>query len=657
MSLVEEGRLLWRPSPELAEGSEMMRYMRWLERQRGLRFADYESLWRWSVEELEAFWGSIWQFFDIKASQPYETVLADRSMPGARWFPGARLNYAEHALRYGTEDGPALLFQREGAALVSVSWEQLHRDTAALASSLRKLGVGPGDRVAGYLPNIPQAVTAFLACASIGAVWSSCSPDFGAASVLDRFQQIEPKVLFAVDGYTYNGKPFDRRSVVAELQAGLPSLLATVMIPYPDPTADSSPLPGTMQWDAVLAEDAEPVYEQVEFSHPLWILYSSGTTGLPKPIVHGHGGILLEHMKALGLHQNLKRGDTFFWFTTTGWMMWNDLLGGLLLGCTIVLYDGSPARPDMSVLWKLAQDARITAFGASAAYVSSCMKAGIEPGAGLNLSSLQSFGSTGSPLSPEGFEWLYRYVKPDLWVTSLSGGTDVCTAFVLGCPLLPVHAGEIQCRGLGAQVEAFDEAGRSVVGEVGELVITEPLPSMPIYFWNDPEGRRYRESYFEMYPGVWRHGDWVKITPRGSVVIYGRSDATINRQGVRMGSSEIYRVVEELPEVVDSLVIDLQLPNGESYMPLFVVLRPGCELTAELQAEIRSGIREALSARHVPTEILQIPEVPRTLSGKKLEVPVKKILSGVQVERAANPDSLANPAALQFFVQLAQERS
>jgi acetoacetyl-CoA synthetase len=508
-----------------------------------------------------------------------------------------------------------------------------------------------------YMPNIPETVIAFLACASLGATWSSCSPDFGTQSVIDRFQQIEPTVLFAVDGYQYNGRLFDRLPVIADLQKALPTLRKTVLVPYISDTIELSQL-DMVPWPSLLAnQSATLTFEQVAFNHPLWILYSSGTTGLPKAIVQGQGGILLEHMKQLHLDADLKPGDRFFWFSTTGWMMWNLLLGGLLIGTTILLYDGSPAYPDMDTLWKFAQDSRATLFGTSAGYIASCMKAEIEPGKTYDLNTLRTIGSTGSPLSPEGFLWIYEHVKRDLWLASISGGTDVCSAFVGGSILLPVHTGELQCRLLGASVEAFDEQGQPLIDEVGELVITQPMPSMPLYFWNDPTGQRYTESYFSMYPGVWRHGDWIKITPHGSAIIYGRSDSTINRMGIRMGSSEIYRVVEGIPEILDSLIIGVEQPGGRYYMPLFVVLRTGIELDDALKTKIKSMLRTHISPHHVPDEIIQVSDVPRTLSGKKLEVPIKKLFMGVPLEKAVSIDALSNPQALQFYHELAQQQN
>ncbi len=624
-----EGTRLWEPSG--AEGTEMARYMR----ERG--FSTYEELWRWSVGDLESFWGSLWERFEVKASEPYERVLDGREMPGATWFPGARLNYAEHALRMARPGETAIVYASEDGARGELSWDELSDQVARCAAGLRRLGVKRGDRVAAYLPNAPETVVALLATASIGAIWSSCAPEFGAPTVIDRFAQIEPKVLLATEGYRYGGKDFDRGERVAEIAAAIPSLEHTVMVPS--------------GWDELLREPAELRFEQVPFDHPLWVLFSSGTTGLPKAIVQGQGGILLEHLKKMRLHSALTPEDRFFWFTTTGWMMWNFLVGGLLAGATIVLYDG---QPDVRWLWKLVEDAGVTCFGTSAGFITACMKAGVEPAGEADLSALKSLGSTGSPLPVEGFEWVYEHVKQDLWLFSTSGGTDLCTAFVGGCPVLPVYSGEIQARCLGAAVEAWDEDGRPLTGEVGELVITEPMPSMPLFFWNDPDGARYRESYFETYPGVWRHGDWIKINERGGAVIYGRSDSTINRQGVRMGTSELYSAVEGVAEVMDSLVVDVPTPDGaDSTMWLFTVLAEGVELDEELEKQIRRRMREHCSPRHVPDRIVAVAGVPRTLSGKKLEVPVKKILMGGDPERAASRDSLANPEALDFFVELA----
>ena len=656
-----EAERLWEPTPEAIERSQMTAYMHWLEAERGIAARDYEALWRWSVEELEAFWASIWDYFAVQASGEYDAVLPERTMPGARWFEGAELNYAEHIFRGQGEDEIAVLHASELRELEQISWGELRIQVAQVAAGLRSLGIGRGDRVVAYLPNSAEALIAFLATAGLGAVWSSCSPDFGPSSVIDRFAQIEPKVMFTVDGYRYGGKDFDRLDTVAEIAAQIPGLERIVVVPYLNASPELSRLEGgdglppPMTWGQLteLGAGGELRFERVPFGHPLWVLYSSGTTGLPKAIVQGHGGILLEHLKKLNLHVDAQPGDRVFWFTTTGWMMWNFLVSALLTPAAIVLYDGSPGHPDMGVLWDLAERTGITCFGTSASYIAACMKEALEPGEGRDLSGLRAFGSTGSPLSPEGFEWIYRHVGRDTWLFSTSGGTDVCTAFVGGVPILPVYSGELQARALGAKVESFDEEGNAVTDEVGELVITEPMPSMPVFFWGDEDGSRYRASYFEHYPGVWRHGDWIEITSRGTAVIYGRSDSTINRQGVRMGTSEIYRAVQAVPEVLDALVVDVPREGTEGWMPLFVVLREGAELDEGLQREIKRRIREQCSPRHVPNEIFAIAEVPRTLSGKALEVPVKRILMGDPPDRAASRDSLANPAALDYFVELA----
>jgi len=650
---------LWQPSPALVERARLTEFRRWLAAERDLHLDDYDALWRWSVDDLEGFWRAIWDFFRVQADGDPSPTLGSREMPGARWFPNTSLNYAEHIFAGKGGSAPAILHASELRELGEVSWDELRERVAACATGLRSLGVKRGDRVVAYLPNIPEAIVAFLASASIGAIWSSCSPDFGAASVVDRFAQIEPKVLFAVDGYRYGGKDFDRREVVAQLQKAMPSLQRTVVLPYLDPAPDLAPLRDAITWNDLLASGAgaELTFERVPFDHPLWVLYSSGTTGLPKAIVQGQGGILLEHLKKLHLHVDAHPGDRLFWFTTTGWMMWNFLVSGLLTEAAIVLYDGNPGHPDMGVLWDLAERSGITTFGTSAAYVSACMKAGEEPAKGRDLARLKAVGSTGSPLSPEGFDWVYEQLGADTWLFSTSGGTDLCTAFVGGCALLPVYRGELQARALGAAVEAWDEDGRAVTDEVGELVVTEPMPSMPVFFWGDQDDAKYRAAYFEMFPGTWRHGDWIEITSRGTAIIYGRSDSTINRGGIRMGTSEIYRAVLDLDEILDALVVDVPRPDTDGWMPLFIVLREDAELNDELRREIAKRVRERCSPRHVPDEVFAISEVPRTLSGKVLEVPVKRILMGTPAEQAASRDSLANPAALDYFTAMAARSS
>ncbi len=630
---------LWRPTPERIERAAITSFAR----DHGLP-TDYEELWRWSVADIERFWALIWSHYGV--SGIYDEVLADPAMPGTRWFPGASLNYAGHILRDRDPDAIAIRHASELRGLSECTWGELATQTARIRAGLMDLGVGRGDRVAAYLPNILETVPAFLAVASLGAVWSSAAPEFGARSVIDRFAQIEPKVLLAVDGYRYGGRDFDRSEIVAAIAAEIPGLERTVKLGYLD---------GSGWEEGFLGSDnsASLEFDLLPFDHPLWVLYSSGTTGLPKPIVHGHGGMLLEHLKKMNLHLDAQEGDRVFWFTTTGWMMWNFLIGVLLTDASIVLFDGNPGHPGLETLWELADDAQITTFGTSASFISSCMKAGVEPAEGRDLSKLEAVGSTGSPLSPEGFDWIYEKLGSDTWLFSTSGGTDVCTAFVGGVPVLPVYEGELQARALGADLHSFGPDGEDLIGEVGELVITQPMPSMPIFFWGDDDGSRLRESYFDTYPGVWRHGDWIEITDRGTAIIYGRSDSTINRGGIRMGTSEIYRAVLSLDEIDDALVVDVPRDGEENWMPLFVVLAEGVTLDDDLTKRIAKAVREQCSPRHVPNEVQAIAEVPRTLSGKVLEVPVKRILMGTPPEQAASRESLANPAALDFFAELA----
>ncbi|MGI5323222.1 acetoacetate--CoA ligase [Actinomadura nitritigenes] len=645
---VSEGAALWRPSEEVVANARVTRFIHWLW-DRGVRAESYDDLWRWSVTEVDDFWDAIWSYFDVVGERGDGPVRAGGPMPvdGLRWFPGATLNYAANALRRAedTPDETAVVFRSEAGGHRVLSYRELFLHVAEVRAGLADLGVGKGDRVVAYIPNIPEALICFLATASLGAVWSSCSPDFGSSSVIDRFAQIEPKVLIAVDGYAYNGKTFDRREIVGEIEAALPTLAATVLIPYLDPAATPDGLRVGMHYGDLPRSDHDAMeFEDVPFDHPLWVVYSSGTTGLPKPIVHGHGGVVLEHLKALSFHQDVGPGDVFFWFTTTGWMMWNYLIGGLLVGSTIVMYDGAPLD-----LWELAADNGVTYMGVGAPYITASAKDGRHPGRELDLSSLRGIGSTGSPLPPEGFAWVYEEVGKDLLLGSFSGGTDLCTGFVGPSPLLPLRAGVIQCRGLGAKVEAYGDDGKPVVDEVGELVITEPMPSMPVFFWNDDGGDRYRESYFDMYPGVWRHGDWIKVLPDGGCVIYGRSDSTLNRGGVRMGTSDFYRVVEAFDEITDSLVIDTGRLGQEGRLLLYVQLAEGASLTDDLAGRLKREIRSALSPRHVPDEITAVPGIPRTLSGKKLEVPVRKILQGTPVDEAANRGAMANPEVLTHF--------
>jgi acetoacetyl-CoA synthetase len=642
---------LWTPTLESIAGSNIGRFVRFLG-ERGLGpFDSYDELWKWSVDDIAGFWAAVWDFFDVQASTPYSEVLDSPVMPGTKWFVGARLNYAEHILRH-RGDQAAIIAHSQTRPPSWLTWDQLAEQVGRARAGLQRLGVGSGDRVAAYLPNVPETIVAFLATASLGAIWTSCAPEFGVQAVLDRFGQIDPKVLLVVDGYRYGAREIDRRAEVQAVRDGLGSLHATVALPY----LSDEIAPDAITWSELTSKTGPLEFEQVPADHPLYVLYSSGTTGMPKPIVHGHGGILLEHFKVLGLHADLGPADRFFWFTTTGWMMWNYLVSGLLTGATIVTFDGDPAAPTLDTLWDLCVRAEITWFGASAPYYMACRKAGLLPGDSFDLS-LRALGSTGAPLPAEGFHWVYDSVGRDVMLSSISGGTDVCSAFVGGCPMVPVIAGEISCRYLGAAVEAFDDTGRSVVGEQGELVITKPLPSMPIGFWGDADGSRYRAAYFDSYPGVWRHGDWITINERGGCVITGRSDATLNRGGVRIGTSEIYRVVEAVDGVADSLIVHLEDTEGggAGVLVLFVALSDGAELD-ELTGRIKLALRSNLSPRHVPDEIHPLPSVPTTLSGKKLELPVKKILHGADPDSVASRGALKNPESLDAVAAVARNR-
>ncbi len=654
-----EPKTLWRPTKSLLKNSNLARYLRWLEQDKSLTFNDYHAARQWSVDNVGAFWESLWRYFKVKHTGKVEQVLSTEKMPGAKWFEGAKLNYADHVFRNRTTRRPAILFQSETQPLTEMSWSELERQTVALAATLKAAGVKKGDRVAAFLPNTPHAIVGVLATASLGAVWSSCSPDFGASSVADRFVQIKPKVLLACDGYSYGGKVFDKQDVVREIVGLLPTVKQVIFVPFANPNATGAGIPNLIFWEE--ATDTSKIKNQqsriknlrVPFDHPLWILYSSGTTGAPKAITHSHGGNLLEHLKYLHFHNDVRPGERFFWFATTGWMMWNFTLAALMAKATIVLYDGSPGFPNLNVLWDLAEKAQITHFGTSAPFLVSCMKASIEPGKNFDLSRLRSIGSTGSPLPPEAFGYVYKNIKKQVWLASMAGGTDVCTAWVGGNPLLPVRQGEIQCRCLGAGIESWDEDGHALPpGEVGELVVTKPMPSMPVFFWNDADGAKYRSSYFEHFPDVWRHGDWVKITENQSLVILGRSDATLNRGGVRIGTAEIYRAMDALPELRDSLIINVERPDGSDWMPLFVALNPGFDLDDDLKNRIRKTLRSQYSPRHVPDEIVAVADIPYTISGKKMETPVKKIFQGKS--NAYTPDAMRNPEAMGHYVELAK---
>jgi len=647
------GQVLWTPPPDARQRSEVGRYLHWLEAERGLAFEDYHDLHRWSVDDLEGFWGSLWDFFEVKAAAPYERVLASDAMPGAVWFPGAELNYAEHALgRDEDVDTVAVLARSQTRDPFELTFGDLREQVARARAGLQRLGVCRGDRVVAYLPNIPETLVAFLATASLGAIWATCASEFGPRSVLDRLGQLEPKILLAIAGYRFGDKEVDRREQVAAVRAGLPSLEHVVHVPYAGGPGDA--LPGTIGWDELLAEPGPLAFDPVPFAHPLYVLFSSGTTGLPKAIVHGHGGILLEHCKNLGLCFDIHHGDRVLWFTTTAWMMWNALVSNLVLRASILLIDGNPGYPDVSFQWRLAEETRATFMGLSPAFTMACRKDGLEPGHSFDLSSIRTVAEAGSPLPPEGYTWLYEQLGADLFLNVGSGGTDVCSGLVSAYPILPVYAGEITAPCLGVDAVAFDLDGKPVVGELGEFVIRRPMPSMPVGFWNDPDGSRYRAAYFEQYPGVWRHGDWVQFTERGSCVITGRSDATLNRGGVRLGTSELYGVVEEMDEVLDSLVVHLEQTDD---LLLFVVLRDGLVLDDALERRISDALRTSLSPRHRPDEIHAVPAIPRTMTGKKLELPVKRIIGGAAVADVASRDALVDPAAIEPFVAYARERA
>jgi acetoacetyl-CoA synthetase len=660
---VVEGDILWTPGEDFARASNMHQFMQWLAQHRGHAFADYESLWQWSVRDLEGFWSAIWDYFEIRSTTPWQTIVDRRSMPGARWFVGAQVNFTEHLLRHEEKAAPdeaALLHLSElRPQLAAMSWHELGAKVRKLATRLRRLGLARGDRVVAYMPNIPETAIAMMAVTAIGAIWASAAPEFGTRTVLDRFGQIKPRLMFVADGYRFAGKDFHRRSEIADIVAGLPDLETLVYLPYLSTEAPAPNFEGitTLAWDdlfdgpEIARESFE--YDRVPHDHPLWILFSSGTTGLPKAIVHSHVGILLEQMKGTAFHVNLSARSRMFFYSTTGWVMWNALISAMLQGSSIVLFDGHPAYPDPSLLWRLAAESRATAFGASPTFVLNMQKLGLRPGEIFDLSAIDTVLCTGSPATPETFAWFYESVKRDLWMTSQSGGTEICGGLVGAVPFLPVRAGEIQARCLGMDVHAWSETGEEVIETIGELVLTSPAPSMPLYFWNDADGRRYHESYFDVFPGVWRHGDFIKITNSGSSYIYGRSDATLNRYGVRIGSAEIYRCLDLAPKVADSLIVCVELDGGAFYMPLFVRLKEGAVLDDSLRKEINESLRNECSPRHVPDEIIAVPAIPYTLTGKKMEVPVRKLLLGQPAEKVAARDAMMDPDALDWFAAFA----
>lgn len=660
MAELKEGDLIWQPDQAWLENTNLKAFERWLAEHRGLRFDNYEALWQWSVTELEQFWGALWEYFDIKASVPYERVLGSREMPGADWFPGARLNWAENLLRHEAGGGTALVHLSELRPRAELSWTELGNSARKLATWLREQGVRPGDVVAAYLPNIVEAAIGVIATTSIGAVWSSVSPDFGTRNVVDRFTQLRPKVVLSVDGYRYRGRDFDRRGELQSIIAELDSVEHVIYVPYLNPDDTSAPVANVTLWNDIMQRPSVPAasfqFEQVPFKHPLWILFSSGTTGLPKGIVHCHGGLLIEHLKLITFHKDLRAGDRMFFFTTTGWMMWNFLIDALLVRAEPVLFDGNPAHPCQDELWRIADENEVVFFGTSPTYVQMMQQAGVRPKDHYKLEKLRGIMLAGSPSTPSHMAWFDGAVKENLWVATSTGGTDICSGFCGGCPTLPSYASEMQSRHLGVDLHAFNDAGEKVVNEVGEMVVTSPMPSMPVMLLNDPDFSRYKETYFDDFPGVWRQGDYFRVNERGGCFVLGRSDSTLNRYGVRIGTAEIYRCVEALPEVADSLIMNLDLPGGRFFMPLFVKLKDGLELTDEIRKKICDRLRQEYSPRHVPDEIYQVDAIPMTLSGKKMEVPVRKILMGTPPDQAAKTGVMVDPAALDYFIRFAEEQ-
>ena len=640
--------VLWRPTKTWIEQTHLVHFMEWLEQRHDISLSDYQELWTWSTQMDYTFWADLFEYFDVQYSGSIDVKLSGQ-MPGARWFPDSTLNYVEHIMRRSTPDREAIISKIEDDPVQMWTWSEVWSQVAALQRYLLACGVQPGDRVVAYIPNVPRASMMFLATAGLGAVWSSCSPDFGDESVIDRFEQVKPKVLIAASGYDYGGKSYDRVDQVKRIMTAIDGLDHLLVI---DDDASWDNESYASSWPEPINE--EVIINRVPFGHPIWILFSSGTTGVPKAITHGHGGALLEHLKYMAFHNDVHAGERFFWYSTTGWMMWNFVHASWLMGATVVLYDGSPAYPSLDQLWSFTSEVGINHFGTSAPFLVACMNRGLSPADQFDLSSLRSIGSTGSPLPPEAFSWVYEHISPKVWLCSMSGGTDVCTAFVGGCPIKPVRYGEIQCRALGCHLEAWDDEGHPLLRAVGEMVITKPMPSMPIYFWGDDKMKRYRESYFDYYPNVWRHGDWVEITEHDGVIIYGRSDATLNRQGVRIGTSEVYRVINEISSIEDALIVNLELSGGQHYMPLFVQLADGEKLNDELINNISTSLRRSCSPRHVPDEVIQVEDIPYTISGKKMEAPVKKILLGRVGPNTLNKGAMKNPESLEFYIDFAE---